>query len=324
MTAVSEAEGLHPWDVEPFVELTDDELAAITTKHGLPAVTRRLPSTGVIHTIYVLGEEYVLRVPKPIDEGISDLRTEVVAAPAARAAGVRTPALVVFDESHSVIDLPFTVFELVDGEPLGAGSFDARHDAAVYRDLGHQLATLHAGVTSIDDPREWMDHDERAVDAEPLVNDLVRTGRLSPDTGRWVLDVFAQVRPAVTAAQTLRRFIHNDVQPNNVMVTPGERAVLIDWGDAAWGEPTRDLNDLVPRAVPLVLAGYREVMPMDDDDTVLARVLHDHLMGALYHLGRPPMPDRAEWGRAPGARLVELLAEATSPDSWVRDVLSRT
>jgi aminoglycoside phosphotransferase (APT) family kinase protein len=320
---VSEGSGLQPWDVEPFIELDDAQLAAITSRHGLPAATRRLPSTGVIHTIYVLGEQYVLRVPKPIDEGLSDLRTEVVAAPAALAAGVRTPALVVFDESLEIIHVPFTVFELVPGEPLGARPFDPERDADVYRDLGRQLARLHAGVVSLDDPRGWLDHDERPLDALRLVADLVAGSLLGVDAAGWVRSVLERLLPAAEASLAIRRFVHNDVQPNNVMITPAHEAVLIDWGDAAWSDPTRDLNDLVPRSIPLVLAGYREVAPMEDEETVEARILYDHLVAALYHLGRPPTP-RDEWGRAPGSRLVELLAEASSPSSWVRSALARS
>jgi len=317
---VSDGSGPHPWDVTPFVELTDVELSAICSRHGLPPATGRLPSTGVIHTIYVLGNQYVLRVPKPIDEGLSDLRTEVVAAPVAREAGVRTPALLVFDESLDIIDVPFTVFELVDGVPLGSHPFDAD----VYRDLGRQLATLHGGVTSVDDPRGWLDDDERAEDVDELVGCLLAAGRLATDTAAWSLDVFARLRPAVEAARRLRRFVHNDVQPNNVMATGDRHAVLIDWGDAAWSDPARDLNDLPARAVPHVLAGYREVMPMDDDGTVGARALHDHLYGALWYLDRQPVQRAGEWGRATGARLVELLAEATSPRSWVRETLAQS
>jgi hygromycin-B 7''-O-kinase len=303
---------LMPWDVAPFVELTGDELAAITAIHDLPPMTRRLPSTGVIHTIYVLGEQYVLRVPKRIDEGLSDLHTEVVAAPVARNAGVRTPAMVVFDESQIVIDVPFTVFELVEGTTLGARAFDPRRDEGVYRELGRQLATLHREVTSVDDPRGWLDHDERPSEVESLVHDLVAADRLLAGTARWVLDTFARLQPAVESARQLRRFIHNDVQANNVMVTPDEEAVLIDWGDAAWGDPARDLNDVWPRAVPFVLAGYREVMPMDQDDSVEARVLFDLLEGALRQIGRRH-----------GSRFVELLAELSSESSWARPLLSR-
>jgi hygromycin-B 7''-O-kinase len=322
-SAVSDGSGLHPWDVAPFVELDDRTLASICARHDLPPATGRLASTGVIHTIYVLGDRHVLRVPKRIDEGLKDLRTEVVSAPAARAAGVRTPALIVFDESLDLVDVPYTVFELVEGEPLGARRFDPARDEAVYRDLGRQLATLHRGVESLDDPRGWLDHDDRPLDALQLVDDLVATHLLGDDTAGWVRSVLERMLPAAEASLAIRRFVHNDVQPNNVMVTPDEEAVLIDWGDAAWSDPTRDLNDLVPRSIPFVLAGYREVMPMDDEDTVGARVLYDHLVAALYHLGRPPTP-RREWGRPPGARLVELFAEATSPSSWVRRALDQS
>ena len=309
MTAVSEALGPYEWETAPFVELTDAELAAITAEHGLPPVTGRLPSTGVIHTIYVLGDECVLRVPKRCDEAMKDIRTEVVAVPVARAAGVATPALLVWDDSLDIVDVPFTVIELVPGAPLGARAFDAARDEAVYRDLGRQLATLHTNVTVVEDPNGWLDDDERLDDIGAFVERLVADDRLSSFSAAWVLEVLERLWPAVDAARSIQRFIHNDVQPNNVMVTPDERAVLIDWGDAAWSDPARDLNDVLPRAVPLVLAGYREVAPMDQDDAVEARVLVDQLVSALRQIGRRH-----------GSRWIELLAA----HGWVRDVLSRT
>jgi Ser/Thr protein kinase RdoA (MazF antagonist) len=322
VTAVSEARDLHPWESAPFVELSDEEIRAIAARHGLPSRWRRLPSTGVIHTIYALGERCVLRVPKRIDEAMQDIRTEVVAVPAARNAGVRTPALLVGDDSLDIIDVPFTVIELVDGEPLGARPFDAIADAGVYRDLGVQLATLHARVEEVADPNGWLDHSEHATDPHALVDALVRGGRLGADSARWALGAFARLQPAVEASRSFRRFVHGDLQPNNVLVTPDAHAVLIDWGDAAWSDPARELQDLVPRAVPLVLEGYRSVMPMDGDDTAEARALFDHLFAALYYLDRPPVVRAGEWGRATGTRLVELLAETTSPSSWIGNVLS--
>ena len=58
----------------------------------------------------------------------------------------------------------------------------------------------------------------------------------------------------------------------------------------------------------VVLAGYREIMPMEQDDTAEARVLVDQLVSALRQIGRRH-----------GSRWVELLAAG----DWVRDVLSR-
>ena len=40
--------------------------------------------------------------------------------PAARAAGVRTPALVAFDDSLQLLPVPYAIYERVRGETLGA------------------------------------------------------------------------------------------------------------------------------------------------------------------------------------------------------------
>ena len=61
---------------------------------------RRTPAALDRHRapVYALGERYVLCVPKDHPEAIADTYTGSVAAPVAHAAGVRTPALVVFDD----------------------------------------------------------------------------------------------------------------------------------------------------------------------------------------------------------------------------------
>ena len=308
-----------PWDDAPFVVLGDREIAEIVRRHDLGVdAWERLQSTGVIHTIYALGSSLVLRVPKRIDEATSDLRTEVVAAPVAAAAGVRTPALVIFDESLDIVDVPFTVFERVDGEPLGLEPFSP--DA--YRELGRDLARLHTGVTKCDDPNGWLDVDDR-FEPRDLLETLVASGRLDPDSAVWLRATFDSLRPAVTGAASFRRFIHNDVQPNNVLARDGTYRALIDWGDAAWGDPARELRSIPPRAVPFVLAGYREITLMDGDDEAEARVLWDQLGAAVYSLGRQPLARPGEWSRPTGARLVALLAEVSSESSWARPLLSR-
>ncbi len=76
-----------------FRELTADQLEAIRQHHGLPPLpVVRLVSTGIVHTVYALGDGMVLRVPRDIPEGIADALTESVAAPVAYRGGVRTPA----------------------------------------------------------------------------------------------------------------------------------------------------------------------------------------------------------------------------------------
>ncbi|HTW09569.1 MAG TPA: hypothetical protein VME46_18835 [Acidimicrobiales bacterium] len=84
---------------------------------GADAV-RPVRSTGVMHSVYALGDHLVLRVPKDHREAIADTYTGSVAAPVAHAAGVRTPALVVFDDERDIAPVPLSIFERAAGEPL--------------------------------------------------------------------------------------------------------------------------------------------------------------------------------------------------------------
>ena len=296
------------YEAAPFPELTSTQVRAIAARHGLDvgaddAAIERLPSTGVINSIWALGDRWVLRVPKPVGEGISDTRTEAVAAPVAHAAGVRTPALVAFDDSGELVDGPYTIYERVHGDTLDAV---ARRQppaalAAVLEDLGTQLARLHRDVTSCPDPRGWLDDAGRFDDHQPLLD---KAG----EAGRWLDDVLTRLQPVVheDAAGHHHRFLHNDVQASNVLVTRDKHeAVLIDWGDAAWGDPALDLRTLPPFWLPTVLAGYRAVMPFDDDATVEQRIVWDVACRALYYAARRP------------AYLAELRAFAVAdPPRW--------
>ena len=49
---------------------------------------------------------------------IEALYREAIAVPAARQAGVRTPALVVFDDTRDLVSVPYVIYERVHGETL--------------------------------------------------------------------------------------------------------------------------------------------------------------------------------------------------------------
>jgi aminoglycoside phosphotransferase (APT) family kinase protein len=116
------------------------------------------------------------------------------------------------------------------------------------------------------------------------------------------------VAGVVNGADQFRRFIHGDLQPANIMAARGDYTAVIDWGDAGWADPALELATLPMRAVPHALAGYREVAPLDGDDTAEARIWWDHVCAAVYNTRRRLAPDRVDWNRPPAARLVELLA----------------
>lgn len=74
--------------------------AAIAKRHGLAlANVVKLPAQGVANHVSALGERLVLRIARPAPEFVADLGKEAVVIPAVVRLGVRTPALVDFDDS---------------------------------------------------------------------------------------------------------------------------------------------------------------------------------------------------------------------------------
>lgn len=248
---------LTDWNAVPFPDLTPDELCAICDKHGLggPAIGR-LPSTGVVNSIYTLGDDLVLRVPKNMPEALSDTYTESVAVPVAHAAGVRTPALVEFDEAFDILDVPYSIYERVHAMPL-------QDEDGPWRDVGRDLARLHSVVSDCPDPLGRLDSAGRVHSPAAVVD-------------RWALRCIQRLRPLVREPLP-ERFLHNDVSPPNVLANGGSYAALIDWGDAAWGDPTLEFSTLPMRAAAEALAGYRDVLPLEEE-VAEARILWDHLV----------------------------------------------
>ena len=119
----------------PFVTITDEQLQAIVNRHQLKldGSIEPMPSNGVVHSLWSLGPDYVLRVPKPEEMCLGDLRAEVVAIPIARNAGVRTPDLVVFDDSCAILDVPYAIVERVHGTDLSRLAHDDAHLPDLFR-----------------------------------------------------------------------------------------------------------------------------------------------------------------------------------------------
>lgn len=269
----------------PFPEPTEEQLQAICERHGLRADGGfgRLASTGVINTIVTIGHDLLLRLPKDAPEGWSDTLTESVAVPAAMAAGVRTPALVAFDEACDLVAVPYGIYEWIHA-PHGEPTTDEG-----WRDLGRDLARLHGGVdpAACPDPLGRLDAPGRWCSADDV---LAALPGLDEDDVARLGKVLRQLEPAVQAweAGGVRRFVHDDVKGTNLLVgSAGGYEALIDWGDAGWSDPTIDLRTLPPERVPSLLEGYREVHPLDDEATFLDRVRWDQLGAAARRLDEP-------------------------------------
>lgn len=253
---------------------------AIFARHGLSGPWRRLSSTGLANYVYATAD-VVLRVATDHPDGVRDARTESVAAPAARAAGIQTPRLIAFDDTRTIVDRPFSLWERVHGETLGRLILDRRRSAEAWRSVGAELARLHLRVRTCADPEGYLDDPRRERDLEPVLKPLVDAARLEVRTAARIEQFASTLRPHL-ADPDQRRFLHNDVHPMNVLCSRrGALRALIDWGDAGWGDPALEFAAVPLEAMPWALEGYLTEAPGLLGTLPEARFAWDKLFGAL-------------------------------------------
>lgn len=290
-----------------FLAVSPEVCRAITARHGLPdCAPTRLPQIGVINAIYLLGETFVLRVPRDYPGCVAQARIEAVAAPAARSAGVRTPRLVAYDDACDLLPVPYLIAERVHGETLGLLDLPPGETPRAWREVGRDLARLHTGVAP--DGAVGLLRTERPMaDPRALAEERAGDGWFTALEVRWLTAWLDRLAPAATQPVP-NRFLHLDVQATNVLVAPGTRdyVALLDWGCAGWGDPAWDFFGMPLRAVPYLLEGHRAVAPLDGDDTAEARILWRHLHAALRTLPRGAAPGMS-WGERPLAWLLEIF-----------------
>ncbi len=301
------------YEVMPFMTVTDAQLARIVARHDLTLTgpIRPMASNGVVHALWALGREYVLRVPKPEEMCLGDLHAEVAAIPVARAAGVRTPALVAFDDTQEIIEVPYAIVDRVHGTDLSQLAPDDIRVPDLFRQLGVQLATLH--TAPVPDPHRWF-RVPGTWDVDALLAETVAAGMLDRNARRWFARMLEETETDHGTPRTC--FLHNDVKPDNMMVNHHDELVLIDWGDAGIGDPAHDLASLRAAAIAQALSGYREIVDPNTDPTLEQRVVHLALSNALAGLRRTPAAGPS-WYRPLAAVMADLLAFATDePETW--------
>ena len=301
------------YEAAPFAQLTDAQLRAIVMKHSLAVDTppASLPTNGVVHALWSLGSQYVLRVPKNETMCIGDLRAEVAAIPVALASGVRTPALIAFSEERDIIEVPYTIVERVNGVDLSTFAPTDPALGELYRQLGHQLAMLHSAPLPA--PHPSFRNIERS-DTEALLVDTLAAGLLGDRAVAWFGSLLNDL--AHPDAETC--FVHNDMKPDNLMVNELGKLVVIDWGDAGFTDPATDFCTLPLAAAAQTLDGYREAGGATGDDGLEQRFVRLAIGNAIYGLRRTP-DTGPSWYRPVAAHLSDLLLFATDqPNVWQR------
>ena len=264
---------------------------AMFALHGIRGRWSPLPTTGLANRVYAT-HDVVLRVATDHVEAVPDARTESVAAPAAHAAGIRTPRLIAFDDSRALVDRPWSLWERVHGATLGMLEPSQEQLARVWQDVGRELARLHDRVTTCPDPRGWLDSPGRPLD---LAEDLERArsaGLADRRTADAMSALIGRLEPYVGEGRPAC-FVHDDVHPGNIMCTPeGSLLALIDWGDAGWGDPALDFVHVPLELLPDVVEEYESESKAGLGAFPQARFVWDRLHLAIENLveGRGSAP----------------------------------
>jgi aminoglycoside phosphotransferase (APT) family kinase protein len=229
----------------PMPYVSKAELDAIVAQHRLSIDGPTVPieSAGVVHALWRLGSKLLLRVPKDEAMCLADHRCEAVAIPLAIDAGVRTPRLVVFDDSLELLSVPYSVVEYISGENLTDLRPIDDHYQRTYEQLGEQLALLHRPtVPSSVNPWLRMPGDSPA---EAFFDEVVAAGLLHVDGVAWLRDVCSRLDGVIAEAVSPPSvLLHNDIKPDNLMIDEVGDVHLIDWGDCGYGDPADDFHAL--------------------------------------------------------------------------------
>ncbi|MCW5938875.1 MAG: aminoglycoside phosphotransferase family protein [Fimbriimonadaceae bacterium] len=284
-----------------------DQARAFLRSHGLPeGPLTEISGQAWVNWVFLVGESHVLRINR-ITVETDDAYTERVAVPAVRKAGIRTPELVVFDDSRSVIDSVVTVYEQVEGRALGRLPWRLEGLREVYTELGVEIARIQQRVTEVDDPHGWLD-EETVSDLGELVPEALESGKIEAVTAAWLEDWASRLDPA-GASRGLMVFAHQDFHSFNLLVSgePMRLNSVIDWGDAGWADASCDFCSAPVWAVPWMIEGY-EAEGGVVDEAFVGRILTE-AVGTLLdwedHPGKEPWAPQVSsfW-----ANLVRLMA----------------
>lgn len=290
----------------PFPDITDDVLHRIAEQHHLNVDGfKAMPQVGMVHKLYLMGEDLVIRFGRAHPRSIEIAEREALAVSVARGAGVRTPDLLVCDVSLELIPAAFTVYERIHGDTLGLLNLEPDETPAVWRELGRDLARLHAGSYE-EDLTEQIQHDH-LPDPRAWPEQLAAAGYFTISEANWFSQWLDHLAP-YASAPVRQSVTHGDTQATNIMIEPttGSYLALIDWSNANWGDPTYDFGDSPIRTVPYVLDGYRQIRPLDNDETAEARILWRHLQLALNNMWSEPQPARS-WAERPLSFLIDIM-----------------
>lgn len=147
------------------------------------------------------------------------------------ASGLPTPAPYSWDKSGEIFSTPYIVMEFIDGEP--------NHTPASMSNYVKQLALLLTAIHNIDASSHTLSFLPKQADKYA---DLLKRRPASPDESldeRRIRDTLEAAWPMADGNE--ERLLHGDFWPGNTLWKDDELVAIIDWEDAAMGDPLADV-----------------------------------------------------------------------------------
>lgn len=247
----------------------DAIIREILNKNQIKEPFIKLTTHGIANEIYAT-PNYILRIPTDHPEAHSDAFTESVAAPVARSIGIKTPKLICFDNSYTLLNKTYSIWERIHGNTLGELE-EYLNYYNTWKEIGYELGKLHVSIDKCDDPNGWLDNPDRDYTKEIIINSLLNYDSNS----LYLLELVGSKYKDQTFAYK-KSFVHGDTNEFNFICTRNDQLLsIIDWGDSGWGDPAIDLYMIPIDALDNVLEGYNEIAGKNIDYDFIYRIILD-------------------------------------------------
>jgi aminoglycoside phosphotransferase (APT) family kinase protein len=155
--------------------------------------------------------------------------------------GLAVPKPLLFDESRTVFDVPFLVLEYIEGSPELAPQ-DVENGI---RQMAAHLARIHR-IPETASTVSMLPRIEQTCLAElgpSAAHSACRPRDLAeqPTGEESIREILRSMMPL--ARRNLPALLHGDYWPGNVVWKDGRLAAIIDWEDAAVGDPLADVSN---------------------------------------------------------------------------------
>lgn len=229
----------------------------------------KLTTHGIANEIYAT-QNFILRIPTDHTEANSDAFTESIAAPLAKLHGIRTPKLICFDNSYTLLNKTYSIWERIHGVTLGEID-NYLHYYNTWKEIGFELGKLHINIKSCNDPKGWLDNPDRDYTKDMIIQSL-----LNNDSESVYLLKLIENKYTDNIFSYKKCFVHGDTNQFNFICKKSDQLLsIIDWGDSGWADPAIDFYMIPIDVLDDVLDGYNEIAGKNIDFDFIYRIILD-------------------------------------------------